>query len=177
MSTARINRQTYVANRLDIQFDNQSQAVGAVQNANVTMSFGLDTVSGIGDIRVKEYVPTIARISLSSDQTYLFNMEIDRLSSGGLAGQSGLLPAQAQEALTGVVFDVSAVVLNPPQTAYSTLWIASGCSLDSGNMSAAKHGTVMRQCQFQALDYKIASALTSGASGQTSNAAPAARTS
>lgn len=165
MTTARTNRQTYVANRLDVTFNGApSSAVGAIQNANLSVSFGLDEVSGIGSDLVIEHVPTLARVSVSADQTYLFNHEIDAVKSG-LSGQAGILPASGEEALFGVIFDIAANVKDKQASEYGTLWLAQGCFLDSGDFSAAKHGTVGRRCQFKALNYQILTALTKGATG------------
>ena len=165
MANARTNRQTYVANRLDVTFNGYGIAtVGAIQNANLSVSFGLDEVSGIGSVRVIEHVPTLARISVAADQTYLFNREIDAVKSG-LSMQSGILPAKADESLNGVIFDIAANVADPQASEFGTLWLALGCFLDSGDFSAAKHGTVGRRCQFKALDYSILTALTKGAAG------------
>jgi hypothetical protein len=164
---AKTNLQTYVANRMDVQFDNKGGAVGAIQNANLSVSFGLDAVSGIGAVTVIEYVPTIARVSVSADQTYLFGQEIDRVQAN-VGGQKGLLPSEAIESLNGVVFDISAVMKSQTsQQEFGTLWVAESCSLDSGDFSAAKHGTVGRRCQFQALNFHIMASLNSGATGAT----------
>jgi len=168
MANVRQNRQTYVANRMDVQFaDSEGGAVGAVQNANVSMSFGLDGVSGIGAVTMIEYVPTVARISVSPDQVYLFRRELDRVSAGGFGGQTGILPHQAIESLNGVVFNITAAVLKTDKDtngqAYSTLWQAVDCFLDSGDFSTAKHGTVGRRCQFMALNYAVGSAFSKGA--------------
>jgi len=150
------NRQAYVANRIDLVWDDVAR-VGAVQNAEVQISFALEPISGVGSVRVLEYIPTMARITVNTDMVYMFGEEVERVGAS-------YMPQKSDDSLNGMVFDMYALVdaVDTPSrygkgngAKYNTMWKAQGCFLDSGSFRVAKHGAIGRACSFAALDYKL----------------------
>lgn len=149
------NRRTYVSNRIDLVLDDQYR-IGAVQSVEVQMSFALEPISGVGSVRVLEWIPTMARISVNCDTVYIFSEEMEQVGRQ-------LVPQRADDSMFGWVFDIYA---QPDQfdvpgygaAAYSKVWKAQGCSFDSGSFRVAKHGAVGRACSFMALDFRIGAA-------------------
>ena len=70
MST--VNKNVRSANRVKVFFNNLE--VGLVQSVRMNDDYGPEPASGIGDIHVTEYVPTMARHSLNV-QTMMLCLE------------------------------------------------------------------------------------------------------
>lgn len=60
---SRENLQTRTGNRIVVLFDGKQ--VGLVQSVGMSDDYAPEPASGIGDIHVAEYVPTMARHSLN----------------------------------------------------------------------------------------------------------------
>ncbi|AZF90218.1 MAG: hypothetical protein BPH100C_155 [Phage 5P_2] len=60
----RNNVQTHTGNRVVVRFD--GKIIGLAQNVRGSDDYALDPASGIGDIHVQEYVPTVARHTVTA---------------------------------------------------------------------------------------------------------------
>jgi hypothetical protein len=129
------------ANRIEIQLDGKK--VGLMQNLRASDDYGLEPASGIGDIHVQEYVPTLARHQLSASTMVLFKLN---LANAGIATENG------DEALRGLVFDI--VVFGKDPNNSGELRKYKDCSFASGDIEITKHQIVAHNAMFYALDAK-----------------------
>jgi hypothetical protein len=134
---AQQNLRTRSGNRIIVTFD--SKKIGLVQNVRMSDDYAPDPASGIGDIHVQEYVPTVARHNLN-----VTTMVLNR----GAMLQAGLIPENGDGALLGFVFDIEAF---DKQTG-DLLRKYTGCSYASGDLEISKHTIVMQSGTFNALD-------------------------
>lgn len=133
----RQNSNVQSGNRIVVKFDGQE--IGLVQNVRPNDDFGPEPASGIGDIHVQEYVPTMARHTLS-----VTNMVLKLRSMRSL----GIVPENGDAMLQGLVFDI---VVQSRDTG-SVLRKYMGCSYASGDLDISKHAIVMNSAQFNCLD-------------------------
>lgn len=112
--------------------------VGLVQSVRASDSYGLEAVSGMGDIHVQEHVPTAATHSLSIQQLVLYK---------GSLRQLGISLENGDDALKGTVFDLVTMDVNG-----DVLRKYTGCSFDSGDLEVSAHRVVSSSCQLKALD-------------------------
>lgn len=122
--------------------------VGLLQDLRCQDDYSPEPASGIGDIHVKEYVPTMARHTISTSQACMFNSNLRQL---GISFENG------EDALRGLVFDIeicdriidSTVV--PGQTGIDD---SAGVFMQSEGQS----GTILRRyekCSFASGDIEI----------------------
>jgi len=123
-------------NRTVVLLDGQQ--VGLIQSVRSSDSYGLEAVSGLGDIHVAEHVPTTAVHSLSVQQLVLYT---------GSLRQLGLSLENGDDALKGRVFDIVTMDKNG-----EVLRKYTGCSYDSGDLEVSAHRAISASCQFKALD-------------------------
>lgn len=123
-------------NRNIIQFDGQD--IGLVQSVDMRDDYAPEPASGIGDIHVKEYVPTMARHTISVEQMVLHKKS---MLKAGISLENG------DAALKGLVFDIISV---DQETGDTRKYM--GCSYASGSYTVRKHAIVMATGQFNALD-------------------------
>jgi hypothetical protein len=123
-------------NRTVVFFDGKQ--VGLIQSVRSSDSYGLEPVSGIGDIHVKEHVPTTATHSLSVQQLVLYT---------GTLRQLGIAVENGDDALKGVVFDIVQM-----DKGGEVLRKYTGCSFDSGSLEVSAHRVISSSCEFKALD-------------------------
>lgn len=131
------NVQTRTGNRIVVEVD--GKRIGAVQSVRSNDSYGLDAVSGIGDIHVIEHVPTRAVHSVSVSTMVL---------EGPNLMASGVVPENGDAALAGVVFDI---VFYSRDTGEALRKIRK-LSFDSGDLDVSAHRIVARNAQFKAID-------------------------
>lgn len=124
-------------NRLAVMFDGKQ--IGLLQNVRANDDYAPDAASGIGDIHAVEYVPTMARHSISVQAMVLFR---------GAMLEAGIAVENGDDILKGVVFDIEMYSKDDN----SLLRRYSGCSYASGDMDVSKHAIVMQSAQFNALD-------------------------
>lgn len=136
------NLKTRTGNKIVITFGGVQ--VGLLQSVQMNDDFSPEPASGIGDIHVQEYVPTMARHSLSVSAMVLKTGE---LISAGAAQENG------DAMLQGLVFDIVSYDKDGTQ-----LRKYSGCSYASGSLDISKHAIVMQSGQFLALDVSGAAA-------------------
>jgi hypothetical protein len=124
-------------NRCLVMMDNK--AVGLIQSYRATDDYGPEAASGVGDIHAVEYVPTMARHTLSVSTMVLFT---SNMRQAGVAVENG------DGALKGMVFDV--VTMDKDNGGELRTYV--GCSYASGDLDVSKHAIVMSNAQFNALD-------------------------
>lgn len=124
-------------NRIVVVFDGKQ--IGMVRSVSMNDDYSPEPASGIGDIHVQEYVPTMARHSLSVSGMLLIK---------GAMLEAGIVMENGDATLQGLVFDLEvygkddAVLLRK----------YTGCSYASGNIDVSAHQIVVQSAQFNALD-------------------------
>lgn len=134
---AQQNLKTRSGNRLVVVLDGKQ--VGLVQSVRMSDDYSPEPASGIGDIHVQEYVPTMARHTLS-----VSNMVLNR----GSLREAGIAPENGDAVLQGLVFDIE--VYSRDDGALLRKYV--GCSYASGDVDITKHAIVMASATFNALD-------------------------
>ncbi|HSW64267.1 MAG TPA: hypothetical protein VLH56_13310 [Dissulfurispiraceae bacterium] len=125
------------ANRLLVVFGGKQ--IGMLQNVSLMDEYAPEPASGIGDIHVIEYVPTMARHSLRVTAMMLLR---------GAMLEAGVVPENGDGMLAGLVFDIEV---------YSgddgvLLRKYRGCSYASGSIEITRHAIVVQTGMFNALD-------------------------
>jgi hypothetical protein len=113
--------------------------VGLIQSLRMSDDYAPDPASGIGDIHVQEYVPTMARHSLSVSGMVLFNNSLR---------QVGVFPENGDAVLQGLVFDIESY----SKDSGALLRKYIGCSYASGDTEISKHAILMNSGTLNALD-------------------------
>lgn len=131
------NLKTRSGNRIVVVFDGKQ--VGLIQNVRMNDDYAPEPASGVGDIHVQEYVPTMARHSLTVSSMVL---------NKGSLREAGITQENGDGMLQGLVFDFE-VYSKDDNT---LLRKYTGCSYASGDVEVAKHAIVMASAQFNALD-------------------------
>ena len=134
---ARANLKTRSGNRIVVKFDGKQ--IGLVQSVRASDDYGPEPASGIGDIHVQEYVPTMARHNLT-----VSNMVLNANSMR----QAGITMENGDAVLQGLVFDI----VSYDKDTGDELRKYIGCSYASGDIDLSKHAIVMSNAQFNALD-------------------------
>ena len=124
------------ANRIVITFDGKQ--VGACKSVSLHEDYGLDPVTGIGDIFVLENVPTLARYSLQIEAIVL---EKEQLRSAGISAMDG------DDVLVGRVFDI--VVTS--KDSGEEIRKFTGCSYASGDIRITANQVISTSASFNAL--------------------------
>lgn len=134
---ATVNHVAVSGNIIMAMFDGKQ--IGLIQNIGMNDDYGPEPASGIGDIHVAEYVPTMARHTLN-----VTGMLLRR----GAMLEAGIIMENGDAVLQGLVFDI--VVAN--KDSGEILRRYRGCSYASGSLDVQKHSIVMQSGQFNALD-------------------------
>lgn len=124
-------------NRCLVQLDGKQ--IGMIQSINASDDMGPEPASGIGDIHVQEYVPTMARHTLSVSA-----MALNR----GSLREAGILIENGDDALMGRVMDF--IVYDKDSGEILRKYM--GCSYASGSINIQKHAIIVTDAQFNALD-------------------------
>lgn len=133
----RQNLKTRSGNRIAVVFDGKQ--IGLIQNISGNDDYSPEPASGIGDIHVQEYVPTMARHTLSVS-TMMLNR--GALLEAGIAAENG------DAMLQGLVFDFE--VYSKDDGTLLRKYV--GCSYASGSIDIQKHQIAVQSAQFNALD-------------------------
>lgn len=133
----RQNLKTRSGNRIVVVFDGKQ--IGLVQSVRMSDDYSPEPASGIGDLHVQEYVPTMARHSLSVSAMVL---------NRGAMLEAGIVMENGDAVLQGLVFDLEAYSKDDGTLLRKYI----GCSYASGDMDISKHAIVMQSAQFYALD-------------------------
>lgn len=131
------NVKTRSGNRVVVVFDGKQ--IGLVRSLNGSDDYGPDAASGIGDIHVQEYVPTVARHTLSISAMVLIK---------GAMLEAGIVPENGDAVLQGLVFDLE--VYDKDTGALLRKWV--GVSYASGSIDINAHQIIVQNGQFNALD-------------------------
>jgi hypothetical protein len=131
-------------NRIVIEFGGQE--VGLLQDLRCNDDYAPEPASGIGDIHVQEYVPTMARHTISTTQAVL---------RSGTLREMGATLENGDDALKGMVFDI--VVYDKggaitPGLGGSYIRKYVNCSFASGDVEIRKHAILLTNATFNALD-------------------------
>ena len=126
-------------NRIEVQFD--GKVVGLLQNVRMSDSYDHQPASGVGDIHVQEYVPSMARHEITAETMVLFTKN---LRDSGIAMENG------DVVLQGLVFDIVIYGRDPKNS--GVLRKYTKCSYTSGDVSMQKHAILVANAQFLALD-------------------------
>lgn len=126
-------------NRIEVQFD--GKVIGLLQNLRTSDNYGHEPASGIGDIHVQEYVPSMARHEISAETMILFTKN---LRDSQIAMENG------DVVLQGLVFDIVIYGRDPKNS--GVLRKYTKCSYTSGDVTVQKHAILVANAQFVALD-------------------------
>ncbi len=139
------NRKVRSGNRILIEFGGQE--IGLIQELRASDDYSPEPASGVGDIHVQEYVPTMARHQLQVSQAILFK---ESLRSAGVSLENG------DDALKGLVFDITIYDKDAgaEPTAGSYLRKYVNCSISSCDTEVRKHAILMNNASILALDCK-----------------------
>lgn len=132
-----VNLKTRSGNRVVVTLD--GNRVGLVQSVGMGDDYSPEPASGIGDIHVQEWVPTMARHTISVSKMRLFKNDLRQLGVDVLNGD---------DVLEGRVFDIC--VFSKDDGALLRKYV--GCSYASGNVDVNKHQIIVSSAQFYALD-------------------------
>lgn len=133
----RQNIKTRSGNRVVVVFDGVQ--LGLVRSVSMNDDYSPEPASGIGDIHVQEYVPTMARHSLSVSQMVLIK---GSMLTAGIASENG------DAMLRGLVFDLE--VYGKDDTILLRKYV--GVSYASGSIEVNAHQIIVASGQFNALD-------------------------
>lgn len=131
------NVKTRSGNRVVVVFDGKQ--LGLVRSVRSNDDYSPEPASGIGDIHVQEYVPTMARHSLSVQQMVLIK---GAMLEAGIAAENG------DAMLQGLVFDLE--VYDKDNGALLRKY--TGVSYASGDIDINAHQIIVASGQFNALD-------------------------
>lgn len=124
-------------NRIVVRFDGKE--IGLIQNVSMNDDYAPEPASGVGDIHVAEWVPTMARHSL--------NVSAMVLRRGAML-EAGIAMENGDAVLQGLVFDFESY----DKDTGDLLRKYMGCSYASGSIEIQKHAITVQQAVFNALD-------------------------
>lgn len=134
---ATTNLKTRTGNRIVVTLDGKQ--IGLMQSVRMNDDYSPEPASGIGDIHVQEYVPSMARHNLSVSAMVL---------NRGSMRQAGISAENGDDMLLGKVFDIEVYSKDDG----TLLRKYMGCSYASGDLEVSKHAIVMSSGTFNALD-------------------------
>lgn len=139
---AQQNLQVRSGNNIVLTLDGAQ--IGMIQNIRASDEYGHEPASGVGDAHVQEYVPGMARHTVSvSSMTVV----------AGSLRQLGIAAVNADDVLQGNVFDICVY----DKVSGNLLRKYVGCTYVSGDVEISKHAMVVTNAQFMALDVTGAS--------------------
>lgn len=131
------NVKTRSGNRIAVVFDGKQ--IGLVRSVRMSDDYSPEPASGIGDIHVQEYVPTMARHSISVSAMVLIK---GAMLEAGIAAENG------DAMLEGLVFDLECY----DKDSGALLRKYIGVSYASGEIDVNAHQIVVQSGMFNALD-------------------------
>lgn len=131
------NVKTRSGNRVVVVFDGKQ--IGLVRSVRANDDYSPEPASGIGDIHVQEYVPTMARHSLSVSSMVLIK---GAMLEAGIAAENG------DAMLQGLVFDLEVYSKDDGKLLRKYI----GVSYASGDIDISAHQIIVQSGQFNALD-------------------------
>lgn len=134
---ATVNQKVRTGNRIIVQYDGKS--IGLIQSVDMRDDLSPEPASGVGNIHVAEYVPTVARHTVNVEEMVL---NTQSMLAAGIACEN------ADQALQALVFDI----LVQDKDTGATLRKYVGCSYASGSVGVRKNAIVVSSASFNALD-------------------------
>lgn len=134
---ARQNVKTRSGNRIVVVSDGKQ--IGLVRSVRMSDDYSPEPASGIGDIHVQEYVPTMARHTISVSAMVLIR---------GAMFEAGIATENGDGALEGLVFDLE--VYDKDEGTLLRKYV--GVSYASGDIDVNAHQIVVQSGMFFALD-------------------------
>lgn len=134
---ASINKKAMSGNQIIVTFD--GLPIGAVRSVSLSDDYGPEPVTGIGDIHVQEWVPTVARYTISVSNFAL---------KQNLMRKAGINVLDGDDALVGRVFDL--LVMSKDDGGLLRKY--TGCSYASGSIEVSANAIVVASGQFYALN-------------------------
>ena len=131
------NQNVRSGNRIAIVFD--TTQIGLIQSLRASDDYSPEPASGVGDIHVQEYVPTMARHTLSVSQMVLKKKSMREV---GIALENG------DDALKGLVFNIEIYDKDTGDLLRKYI----GCSYASGDLDVSKHAILASNATLNALD-------------------------
>lgn len=131
------NVKTRSGNRIVVVFDGKQ--IGLVRSVRANDDYAPEPASGIGDIHVQEYVPSMARHSITVQSMVLIK---GAMLEAGIAAENGDVMLQ------GLVFDLE--VYDKDNGNLLRKYV--GVSYASGDLDVQAHQIVVQSGQFNALD-------------------------
>jgi len=119
--------------------------LGTIQSMSVNDDYGPEPISGIGDIHVYEYPPTMARHTISVEYAVLKKKTLISL---------GVVPENGCERLKGMELDIEIYSKTGCDTIGSVVRSYRYCSLASGSFNIQAHRVIMSNATFNARDVK-----------------------
>ena len=131
-------------NRIVIEFGGVE--VGLLQDLRCNDDYAPEPASGVGDIHVQEYVPTMARHTVTTSQAVL---------RAGTLRELGATLENGDDALKGMVFDIviydkGGSLVQGQGGRYIRKYLS--CSFASGDVEIRKHAILLTNATFNALD-------------------------
>jgi hypothetical protein len=163
-SSAQINKSQNAVVRSSNRFTIKrgDTVIGLLQDLRCQDDYSPEPASGIGDIHVKEYVPTMARHTISTSQACMFTASLRKL---GISFENG------DDAMKGLVFNIEICDRVYQETVSlgktgpgNTAWVgvaeegATGtvlrryekCSFASGDIEIRKHAMIVTSATINA---------------------------
>jgi hypothetical protein len=132
-----INLQAKTGNQILVTLDGFT--IGAIKSVNMNDDYSPEPVTGIGDIHVAEWVPTVARHTVTVNNMILLAAN---LRAAGVYTLNGL------DALAGRVFDILVV----SKLTGEIIRTYMGCSYASGSVEVTANAILISNGSFNALD-------------------------
>lgn len=126
-------------NKIAVVLDGKQ--LGLIRSVRASDDYSPEPASGIGDIHVQEYVPTMARHTLSITQMVLIK---------GALLEAGIAPENGEAVLQGLVFDIEIYAKDTGVLLRQYV----GVSYASGDIDINAHQIVVASGQFNALDVR-----------------------
>lgn len=168
MPTTRLSRPAaaHTGNLIKILFDDNKE-FGTVRSMRVQEDYSPEPVSGIGDIHIQEYVPTVARYTISVEYAVL---NYRNLLSEGIVDEDGCIkmaerefniaiyskvPSGLSNSAIGAAASVNALTDGTAMSACSVpnkepMRVYEYCSFASGSINIQAHQIVMSDATFHA---------------------------
>jgi hypothetical protein len=138
---SQVNQVVRSGNKILVKYDNKT--IGLVQDIRFTEDYNPTEASGIGNINVQEWVPTMARYQIST-RFMLLNKQ--SMYNAGIAATNAADPSTG--VLNGIVFDIEIL----DSATGKSLRKYVGCSYASGDVEVTKHAVVVTSANFNCLD-------------------------
>ncbi len=123
----------------EVEVTINGERVELAQNIRGTDNYGHEPASGIGDIHVKEYVPSLARHTITMSKLVMLR---EKAIAAGMVLENG------DDALKGRTFDIEVF----PKGGGPLLKKWTGCVNDGGDVGVTAHRILVQDATFLATD-------------------------